>query len=144
MTLRVVLPDVNVLIALVSEQHEHHAAAHAWFSTVGPWATTPITEAGLIRLILNPLVVGSSFDATFARSILTRLREQGDHQFLADDSSLTDPQIDLTALTGHRQVTDYHLVNLAAIHGCALATFDARLEASLAPADRVHIHVIPA
>jgi len=41
-------------------------------------------------------------------------------------------------------VTDYHLVNLAAIHGCALATFDARLEASLAPADRVHIHVIPA
>jgi len=44
--------------------------------------------------------------------------------FVPDDTSLADPAIDLIALSGYRQVTDLHLVNLAARHGLRLVTFD--------------------
>jgi predicted nucleic acid-binding protein len=42
---------------------------------------------------------------------------------------------------GRRQVTDLHLVNLAATHGKKLATFDASLRDSLVPADRTHVEI---
>ncbi len=44
------LLDVNVLLALVSPDHVHAGRAHAWFEGVTAWATTPITEAGPLRL----------------------------------------------------------------------------------------------
>jgi toxin-antitoxin system PIN domain toxin len=137
------LPDVNVLLALVSEDHEHHTAAHAWFRTATAWATTPVTETGLVRLIMNPVVVGSRIPSAVALDILRRLRRQGDHRFVADESSLLAPAIDLTALVGHRQVTDLHLVNLCAAAGCVLTTFDARLVAALDGEDRRHVVFIP-
>jgi toxin-antitoxin system PIN domain toxin len=137
------LPDVNVLLALVSEDHEHHIAAHTWFRAAPAWATTPVTETGLIRLIMNPVVVGSRISSAVALDVLRRLRRQGDHRFVADESSLLSPAIDLTALVGHRQVTDLHLVNLCAGAGCVLTTFDARLAAALDADDRHHVSVLP-
>jgi uncharacterized protein len=62
---------------------------------------------------------------------------------VGDEASLAQPSIDLSALVGHRQVTDLHLVNLAATAGAVLATFDARLPASLAPGDRRHVVLVP-
>ena len=47
------LLDVNVLIALVLPEHEHHAAASSWFRTEGlahGWATCAVTELGVIRV----------------------------------------------------------------------------------------------
>ena len=64
--------------------------------------------------------------------------------FLADTSTLTDPLIDTAGLAGHQQVTDLHLVNLAAHHGVVLATFDGAMTTCLAPADRRHVILIPA
>ena len=51
--------------------------------------------------------------------------------------------VDTSVLVGHQQVTDLHLVNLAARHGGVLATFDATLPTWLAPADRRHVILIP-
>lgn len=137
------LPDVNVLLALVAEQHEHHAAAHRWFSAVSAWATAPVTESGLVRLMLNPAVVGGQLRGADALEILRRLRAQKRHRFFTDGSTLADPAIDVSALVGHRQVTDLHLVELAASKGATLHTFDARLPAALAPADRRHVALVP-
>ena len=61
-----------------------------------------------------------------------------------DASTLTDPLIDTAVLAGHQQVTDLHLVTLAAHHGAVLATFDGALTTWLAPADRRHVMLIPA
>ena len=53
------LLDVNVLVALVLDQHVHHVAAHRQFAGVAErWFTTPLTEAGLLRLLLTPAVAG--------------------------------------------------------------------------------------
>ena len=37
------LPDVNVLVALLSANHLHHTAARDWFASTPRFATTPIT-----------------------------------------------------------------------------------------------------
>ena len=71
------------------------------------------------------------------------IRAERRWRFLTDDASLADPDITTEVLMGHHQVTDLHLVNLAARHGAVLATFDAAIPTWLAPADRRHVLVIP-
>ncbi len=136
--------DVNVLVALVLSTHVHHRAAHAALgSHRGPWATTPLTEAALVRLLLNPSVTGRSFGVADVLAVLAGLRHDGRWRLIRDGSSLADPVVDVSLLTGHQQVTDLHLVNLAASTGALLVTFDAAIPASLAPADRQHVLVLP-
>ncbi|MCP3728367.1 hypothetical protein M3I53_35550 [Paraburkholderia sp. CNPSo 3272] len=50
------LPDINVLIALLDAGHVQHEAAHKWFGRVGhsAWATCPLTENGVVRIIGSP------------------------------------------------------------------------------------------
>jgi predicted nucleic acid-binding protein len=50
----VVLLDANVLIALLVEDHVHHAHAESWFvaSSVG-FATCPVTQGSLMRLLIR-------------------------------------------------------------------------------------------
>ncbi|MGL5825105.1 MAG: hypothetical protein ACRCYU_09865 [Nocardioides sp.] len=73
---------------------------------------------------------------------LAKVRRARGHRFLVDDSSLAQPQIDAGSLAGTIQVTDFHLVNLAARHGMRLATFDGALVRALSSADRRHVHLI--
>ena len=46
-----VLFDVNVLIAIVDEEHVHHRVAHEWWAAnrAAGWATCPLTENGLAQ-----------------------------------------------------------------------------------------------
>lgn len=142
---RVVLPDVNALVALCLTTHQHHRAAHRFLATVqGAWATCPPTEASLFRLLLNPAVTGRQRPVADVALVVAGLRTDPRWQFLADDSSLAEPMVSTAVLMGHRQVTDLHLVNLAATHEALLATFDAAIPSWLAPADRRHVTVIPA
>ena len=49
-----VLLDSNVLIALVVQDHVHHRAAERWFVDLDePFATCPITQGALVRLVLR-------------------------------------------------------------------------------------------
>lgn len=123
------LLDVNALVALAWDSHVHHAPARAWFAEQGRtgWATCPITESGFVRVSSNPKVLPSAIGVETARGVLTSLRASSGHRFLDDDVSLTDA--DVPAMTGHRQVTDAHLLTLARRHGARLVTFDAALVA---------------
>jgi toxin-antitoxin system PIN domain toxin len=144
MTAERYLLDLNVLIALAWPQHVHHARAHAWFgSLTSSWMTTPVTESGFVRLSMNPIVVTETITMSTALSMLAAVRSADRHEFLPDDSSLAAPQITLSALATSRQVTDAHLVNLAASSGATLATLDRGIELILAPADRAHVTVLP-
>ena len=130
------LPDVNVLIALVYPGHVHHRAALAWFGEVGEYATTPITEAGLLRLMLNPKVVGQAVASTDALATLASVRRDPRARHIEDRVSFSEPYIDLVGLAGFRQVTDLHLVNLAAANDAVLVTFDPALGRSLVAGDQ--------
>jgi toxin-antitoxin system PIN domain toxin len=137
------LLDANVLVALAVDAHIHHAAAHVALTGFGGgWATCPTTESALLRLLLNPLVTGRPVPGSEALAVLSGIRSQPSWHFIDDRSSLAAAGIDPTPLVGSKQVTDFHLVNLAAGNDSVLATFDGRIPAALSPADRHHVEVI--
>ncbi|MBP6995526.1 MAG: hypothetical protein KBB39_05220 [Phycicoccus sp.] len=136
--------DVNALVALTLTTHQHHRAAHDYLKARVAWATCPMTEAALIRLLMNPAVVGSRRRAGDVMSVVAGFRADPRWTLLADHTTLATPHINTAVLMGHQQVTDLHLVNLAASHGTRLATFDATMHTWLAPADRRYVDLIPA
>lgn len=119
------LLDVNALVALAWDSHVHHAAMRAWFAANSSdgWATCPITESGFVRVSSNPKVLPSTIGVEAARGVLSALRVVGGHRFLIDDVSMDDA--DVPRLSGHRQVTDGHLLALARRRNVRLLTFDA-------------------
>jgi uncharacterized protein len=123
----VLLLDVNALVALAWDSHVHHAVMRRWFGehAGGGWATCPITESGFVRVSSNPKVLPHAVATATARDVLAALRGVGRHRFLSDDVSLTD--VDVPEITGHRLVTDVHLVVLARRAGARVLTFDAGL-----------------
>lgn len=138
------LLDVNVLLALSWPQHVHHARAHAWFDRHdAPWATTPITESGLVRLSTTPAVVGRPVAMSDAIVVLKTVRAIPGHVFWADDASLADPRLDLVRTVSRKQVTDVHLADLAARRGGVLATMDASVVDALEPRDRHVVLLLP-
>ena len=144
MTTKPQLLDLNVLIALAWPQHVHHARAHRWFGSLsGSWLTTPVTEAGFVRLSTNPAVVTDRITIASALGMLAAMRSVPGHAFLPDGSSLATPVIALDSIATSAQVTDAHLVNLAAASGAVLATLDRRMERMLLPPDRGHVAVLP-
>jgi toxin-antitoxin system PIN domain toxin len=120
----VALLDVNALVALAWDSHVHHARMRAWFASNSSdgWATCPLTESGFVRVSSNPKVLPSAIGVNAARGVLSALRAHGGHRFLTDDVSLSDS--DVPAMTGHRQVTDAHLLTLARRSSLRLVTFD--------------------
>jgi toxin-antitoxin system PIN domain toxin len=118
------LLDVNVLVALAWDSHVHHAATRSWFSANASagWATCPLTESGFVRVSSNPKVLAHAIGVEAARAVLSALRATGGHAFLTDDVSITDA--DVPVISGHRQVTDAHLLTLARRHRTRLITFD--------------------
>ncbi|SJM63692.1 TA system VapC family ribonuclease toxin [Gulosibacter sp. 10] len=135
------LLDVNVLLALTWDQHIHHRVAHERFAELEGWSTCPVTESGLLRLLMTEQVVGRAVSGDEALGQLEAMRRVPGWNFLVDSTSLAEPRIDTRVLMGRRQVTDLQLVNLAASNGTMLATFDAGLRASLVPDDQRWIDV---
>lgn len=124
------LLDVNVLIALVDAAHVHHDAAHDWFARVGhaAWATCPMTENGLLRIVGNPRYPNSPGTPAAVVDMLAHMRSLPGHVFWAGDISLLDTAlVDATRLIGHAQITDSYLLALACAHNGHLASFDRRL-----------------
>ena len=123
----VALLDVNVLVALFDPDHVHHEPAHRWFAEQrgNGWATCPLTENGLLRVLTHPAY---SQAAAPPADVLERLRAfcgSGRHAFWPDDVSLRDAELfQAAAPPSHRQVTDLYLLGLAVKRGGLLATFD--------------------
>jgi len=120
------LLDVNVLIALFDGAHCFHEAAHAWFESkhTSGWASCPITENGMVRVLSHPSYPGRRTTLRDAIERLARFRTSGNHTFWPDAVSICEPMIDATHVRGHRQITDVYLLALAVHHGGRLATFD--------------------
>ena len=124
------LLDVNVLIALIDPTHISHGDAHRWFEQEGAanWATCPITEIGVLRIVGNPRYPNTPGSPAVVATVLDRLRTLPGHVFWPDDISLLDPRhADAERMLASTQVTDTYLLALAVAHGGQLATLDRRL-----------------
>src|SRR3989442_7017547 len=116
--------DVNVLIAILDENHVHHWVAHEWWAanrTAG-WATCPLTENGMTR-IMSQSTYKNPITTTFAIDLLVEQAAQTDHIFWPDDISLRDSALfDPGCILGPNQITDAYLLALALKNGGRLAT----------------------
>lgn len=124
------LLDVNVLIALIDPVHVQHDAAHAWFADEGSvsWATCPITENGVLRIVGQPRYPNSPGTPAAVAQVMAGLCGLPGHVFWPDDISVLDGgRFDCERLLSSGQVTDSYLLALAAAHRGKLATFDRRL-----------------
>jgi uncharacterized protein len=124
------LLDVNVLIALVDPAHVQHDEVHAWFARLGrkAFATCPITENGLLRIVGHPKYPNSPGPPSVVAESLAAIRSLPGHAFWPDSISAADAEaLDASRLTGHAQVTDSYLLALARAHRGRLATLDHKL-----------------
>lgn len=119
------LLDGNVLVALTDAAHVHHAAAVGWFrGGHTPFATCPITQGTLLRMLLRH---GAVATPGAAGEVLSRLCAHPRHRFWADD--LDYAEVSWHGVLGHRQVTDAYLAALARAKGGRLVSFDKGLAA---------------
>ncbi len=124
------LLDVNVLVALAWPNHVHHWAASRWFIDAhrDGWATCPVTESGFIRVSSNRRVIPDARSPREAAEVFRQMRQIEGHVFWPDDVQLASaPEVDVGRIQGYRQVTDVHLLVLAARNGGRLVSFDSAL-----------------
>jgi toxin-antitoxin system PIN domain toxin len=124
------LLDVNVLIALIDPAHVQHDAVHDWFGRIGhkAFATCPITENGLLRIVGHPKYPNSPGPPGTVAAALVAIRQLPGHAFWPDsislvDSALVNPEL----LSSHGRVTDSYLLALAQANKGKLATMDQKL-----------------
>jgi toxin-antitoxin system PIN domain toxin len=143
---RVALLDINVLVALFDPNHVHHEAAHGWLSTHrrNGWASCPLTENGLVRILSNSAYSGGHETAAMIRQRLDTFCASGHHTFWPDQLSLRDERrFSLSGVT-HRQITDVYLLGLATDQGGRLATLDRSIPLrAVIGADRDRLELIP-
>jgi toxin-antitoxin system PIN domain toxin len=122
------LLDVNVMIALLDPDHVFHERAHEWWAanSESGWASCPLTENGVVRIMSNP---NYSAKTQFApEELIERLREfakNSDHEFWPDDISLRDAKVFAAdRILSSRLITDIYLLALATKHKGRMVTFD--------------------
>ena len=114
------LLDVNLLLACAWSGHADHVRANRWVNSMAEFATAPVAQMGFLRVSLSP-----AYGATFgdAQTALRAILQLESHRFLTDAVAADS----LPTLANGKEVTDAHLVRLAASHGLKLATLDGSL-----------------
>jgi len=126
------LLDVNVLLALIWPRHVGYGAAHAWFARTGhkAWATNPLTQLGVLRLLTNPAITQGVVSPPSAREAVHEATRHPAHEFWPMQS---EPAVSLKEMAGrlhgHQQWADACLLVHAMEHSGVLVTFDAGIAA---------------
>lgn len=125
------LLDVNVLVALLVPEHQHHNIAIEWFTGEAVrqgWATCAVTELGVIRVCAQ-LPGGPWPPETTADRLLLLTSARGEYEFWPD---ATPPatMAEVRTSTTAKQITDRYLLGLVRRHGGRVITFDRALAAA--------------
>jgi predicted nucleic acid-binding protein len=98
-----------------------------WFQREGmkSFSTCAITQAGFIRLMLNPHLSEREVMHDEARHLLAELIRMKGHNFWNSNLDFLDATAPFSGrILGHRQVTDAYLLGLAIREKGILATLD--------------------
>lgn len=118
------LLDINVLIALLDENHTHHKAASDWLeeNIHHGWASCPLTQNGCVRIMSQSRYPNALSVLEVMIRLLSAVSTRH-HEFIADDISLLDDAaVDRERLLSPRQLTDVYLLALAVEHDARLVT----------------------
>ena len=137
------LLDVNALIALLDEEHIHHAEILDWLGRAENlphgFATCAITQLGAIR-VMSGKGYYKPVETEEVAGQLEGLTRKG-HRYLGipapSEGAIRWKKI------GSNQSTDATLLSTAVAHGCRLVTFDAGIPLpSVAGAKKEHLVVL--
>jgi toxin-antitoxin system PIN domain toxin len=140
------LLDVNVLIALLDPHHVHHECAHTWLndSEPLPWASCPLTENAVLRILGNRRYPNSPGPPAVVAPLLEGWRNLPRHRFWHDRLSLLSPGVLCPdRLLDPSQITDAYLLALAVNHGGSLVTLDRRLRPDLVTGGTTALVLLP-
>ena len=123
------LLDVNVLIALLDGGHAMHGRAMGWMQRQAGagWASCPITQNGVLRIMSQPGYPTPRPTALVAQRLAMACAAPEHAFWPADVNLLASDLIEWQRLLGHRQVTDAYLLALAVRNNGRLASFDQRV-----------------
>lgn len=120
------LLDNDVFLAAIYSGHEFHKKARRWLDAhkAAGWGIATETYLAAARLLMNPAVMGSG--ALPSREALLAIQTElaGPHPGnIVLARRPPDPGL-LRSATGHRQIMDIWLVQIARDAGCKLVTRD--------------------
>ena len=139
------LLDVNVLIALLDDEHVAHHRVLPWFESEGmkSWATCPITQNGVIRILGHPTYPGGHGDCSMIAAVLSELCALEGHEFWPDDLDLLrSDAVRINRLPSSKHLTDTYLVALASSRSAQLATLDRKISTAAIVGGAEALHVI--
>jgi hypothetical protein len=127
------LPDVNVWIALTSDQHVHHSIAKQWVQELetDKLAFCRITELGFLRLLTNGHVMGDgALDPARAWRIYDLLRADPRIVFLTEQQGFSNHWRRMGKLIsgGPNAWTDGYLAAFGGYERTTVVTFDRRFK----------------
>ena len=122
------LPDISVWLALVDENHMHHAAARDyWNRRNDDWVVfCRISMLGFLRLSTQPRVLSRTLTNDEAWVVYRRYLLTPQAKFLAEPINLEQHLAALTLATAmpNRLWTDAYLAAFAIAGNCRLVSFD--------------------
>jgi len=140
------LLDINVLIALMDPDHAFHHRAHTWWGPKGKaWASCPLTQNGVLRIMASTVYSKSThFSVEGIASRLIAFTQASAHAYWPDDISILDQgRFSHASILSSKHLTDLYLLALAVEKQGCLATFDQRIPLAAVPAANVnHLCVI--
>jgi toxin-antitoxin system PIN domain toxin len=119
------LLDVNILIALLDANHQHHGVASGWVDGAGHLALCPLTINGCVRILGRADYPDGPGSVSAAIDRIESLASALKMVFWPDNVSLFDQKLfRRDRVMRPAQVTDLYLLALAVRKSGALATFD--------------------
>jgi len=123
------LLDNDVFFAAIYDRHTLHVLARKWLDAAKPagWGIASETYLAAVRLLMNPAVMKSG-QLTAAQALHAIGAELGGRHpgQMVMAQRKPDPKL-LKMATGHKRVMDFWFAQIAADHGCKLATNDGGL-----------------
>ena len=123
------LLDNDVFFAAIYGKHTLHVVARRWLDRTKPagWGVATETYLAAVRLLMNPAVMKSGHLSAGDAIDAVETELAGRHPGRIVQTRRKPDAVMLRLATGHKQVMEFWLTQLAAEHGCTLATNDAAL-----------------
>jgi toxin-antitoxin system PIN domain toxin len=123
------LVDVNILLALLVRQHEHHHPARKWFEALaaGEAGVCRLVQLALIRLLGNRSILGGdAISASAAWRLIEELIDDERLDFLAEPPQLEEilPSLLVYPIPTGKLVNDAYLAAFAIAASRRLVTLD--------------------
>jgi toxin-antitoxin system PIN domain toxin len=126
---KMLLPDVNLWLALVFESHVHHPIARGWFSalTDSDCSFCRLTQQGFLRLSTNPKALGAeAVTLAEAWQLYDSLLSDARVVFSIEPAGIETPWRGYTQRSTYspKVWSDAYLAAFARVSGFQIVTFD--------------------